>query len=213
MVTPGFPEGIPTSVPLEPELESEILGLCLKRADAPTDLDQSERYLYFDVDYLTGLNLQVGLQARAMALRRFYESLNKAVEAVASVYPIDALAYPVRAHRSGPMGLSPAAFNFFHQAMSRPAYHTNPRLLTLSSQVRPECTLPTDAKFAIITDITATGMEVVKNATILWKRGYKGVCAISVFDTDEGARENLAHYDIPLTTIMSAGSLAMQASR
>jgi orotate phosphoribosyltransferase len=60
-----------------------------------------------------------------------------------------------------------------------------------------------NARIVIIDDVATTGKAFVESIEVLAKMGIKPLKAICIIDRNEGAREALAKYDVPLESIFT----------
>ncbi len=202
-----FPGGIPVEVPMSDHLRKQMLRLCLKRASSLTGIDGSERSFYFDIDYLLGHNARADTPDQFQTTAAFLGAVEHAIREVSAAQPIDALAFPLRRKQPGPTGLISSAV-LLGRRTGLPTYYIDPTMRLRAQQVRPIGPTPPNTRFTIVTDMTASGREVMESAQALFQHRCRYIGAISIFDTGEGAREYLDQAaGIPLTTIMSGGGV------
>jgi hypothetical protein len=202
----SFPECIPRQIPFEQELATDILRVCIKRRTV-RPIDKSTEDFLFDLDELTGLRC-VGPENRNSELRnRFYEAFSAVIAQLLSVHPVDAAAFYVRSQRvGGPWGLHPVGQALRDKNIPVPVLFVNPALPGEGS-ISPRHLLqelPNYSKIVALTDVTASGDEALDTAIRLCQYTAREVHILSLFDTDEGARQNLARLALPLTVVMSA---------
>jgi len=206
-----FHESIPKRALIDPELQKVMLAMCLQPTESGFGVDGSELSFYFDLDYFGAPYTSIRtIDIAPRLLPQFMDQLSDTVANAVSPNSerADALVF-LKRNSGGPVGMIAARASLIEK-MRTPSLVVDPHRRILAGQIKPWPITP-DIKPVLVMDMTATGEEVFDTVEPLSRAGLKGIRVVTLFDTNEGAREKLALAHIPLTVIMSVEDMVTAA--
>lgn len=194
----------PQRASINPDLQALLLETCIQPQTPGFGPDGSQRSFYFDLDHFDTSTSSPISTGHTDALT---DTLASAISLAPEGAPVQNIAFLRR--RAGPVGAIVMRASLTDRLLI-PSYIVDPHKRTLAGKIRP-FPVQRDISPILVVDNIASGKEAIDAIEPLHRAGLKRMRVLSLFDTDEGARENLASYFIPLTVIISAEDMVTAA--